>query len=415
MRVLDTKQIYAYRRKINRKKKVVRSGFVAASLAVLLVGYAYIAYQKPLPDVAVIASNYPNTKVTNPKLVWPRYGQAAIGTKEYGLLNVNGDQVATPTASVAKIMTALSVLKQKPVEKGQQGPTITLSEDDVALHDYYSSIDGSVVQVTNGEQISEYQALEAMLLPSANNMAESLGRWAFGSTDAYLTYANGLAAQLGMSKSHFADASGFSPNTVSTASDLVKLGIAAMNEPVLAEIVGKNQASVPVVGTVYNTNFQLGHDGVVGIKTGNTDQAGGCYLFAAEHTYAGNKKVTVIGAIMSAPTIGTAIKDSGPLFQSAYNGFGDIKVVKKGQDMGRYHFAWGGDNLAVAKEDLTVFGWLGTSLGPNVSLEPIPSKLAAGSSVGTLTIESKLDRKSGSIIIKESNTSPSWWWRMTHV
>jgi D-alanyl-D-alanine carboxypeptidase (penicillin-binding protein 5/6) len=41
-----------------------------------------------------------------------------------------------------------------------------------------------------GEELSEYQALQALLLPSANNIAETLARWAFGSIDAYNAYAN---------------------------------------------------------------------------------------------------------------------------------------------------------------------------------------------------------------------------------
>src|SRR5207245_1841316 len=128
----------------------------------------------------------PTTALSPPKITWPAYGQAGIGAAGYGLLSVAGAQTAAPIASVAKVMTALAVLSQKPLELNQQGPTITITEEDVASYENYVTQGGSVVRVDSGEQISEYQALQAMLIPSANNMAFTLSRWAFGSTDNYL-------------------------------------------------------------------------------------------------------------------------------------------------------------------------------------------------------------------------------------
>ena len=114
----------------------------------------------------------------------------------------------------------------------------------MALYDNYASQDGSVVVVSEGEQISEYQALQAMLLPSANNMADTLAVWAYGSMDNYLAYANNLATSLSLKQTHLADASGFSAQTVSSASDLVELAQTAMNDPVLTQIVSQRQADI---------------------------------------------------------------------------------------------------------------------------------------------------------------------------
>ena len=218
MRVIDTKQIYAYRRRMARKQKVVRGSVASLALLVLFSGSGYIVYQRPLPEAPPNPESLIATTPSLPTFSWPPYGQAAIGAKSYGVLAQNGAETSVPTASVAKIMTAYAVLRKRPLSRSSISPVITLGDDDVALHDYYASHDGSVVNVASGEKINQYQALQAMLLPSANNMAESLARWAFGSTEAYLVYANNLAVQLGMTKTHIADASGFSATTVSSFS-----------------------------------------------------------------------------------------------------------------------------------------------------------------------------------------------------
>lgn len=265
-----------------RRQLKTRSLLPIALLAV--IGWGIFALLRPTPTLE------PHYAVINPistkavSLPWPDAGQGAIGAVGFGVLATNGSQTAVPMASVAKIVTALAVLKQKPLVLDQQGPTITLDDTDVSYYQSYVSQGGSVAKVVAGETLSEYQALQTMILPSANNMAESLSRWAFGSPDAYIKYANQYVQALGMTQTTVADASGFAPQTVSSAKDLVQLGLAAMNDPVLAQIVSQSQASEPVVGNIKNTNWLLGSDGFVGIKTGNTDQAGGCYLFASDQT-----------------------------------------------------------------------------------------------------------------------------------
>jgi len=414
MRVIDLQQINKRRFQLAKKRRRTRRSFVALVLVVFVAGYSYLAYQRPLPDAAAVKKPLSVSVPAKPALSWPSYGQSAVGTKEYGVLDTNGDQVPSPTASVAKVMTALAVLRQKPLQPGQQGPVITLDADDLSFYHYYASNGGSVVFVTEGEQITQYQALQAMLLPSANNMADSLVKWAFGSMDNYKAYANNLATQLGMAKTHVADASGFSAETASTASDLVKLGIAAMDNPVLTEIVAQPEAEVPVAGVVSNTNRQLGSNEVVGIKTGNTDEAGGCYLFASSHTFSNGKKITTIGAIMAAPSLGTAINDSAALLSSTYSGFGSVVVAAKQQEVGNYKFAWGATNQAHTSEDLAVFTWLGKTLEPSLTLESLPFNSQVGAPVGTISVNSKLEKKSQAIVVSRAIIQLTWQWRLTH-
>ena len=76
-------------------------------------------------------------------------------------------------------------------------------------------------------------------------------------------------------------------------------GAAGRND-VLAEMVARTSARVPVAGTVHNTDVLLGHDGFVGMKTGSDDAAGGCFMFAAWRVVNG-QVVPVYGAVLGQP------------------------------------------------------------------------------------------------------------------
>jgi D-alanyl-D-alanine carboxypeptidase (penicillin-binding protein 5/6) len=385
---------------------------------VLLAAYCGWAVRRPLPALAAvqpaIQASAPVKGATS--LAWPVGGQAAVGIAGTDVLQVRGTQSGVPTASTAKLITALSVLGQKPLTPGQQGPLITINANDVALFHSYSSKDGSLVPVKLGEQISEYQALQAVLLPSANNMADSLAIWAFGSLKAYSAYANNYVAGLGLTSTHIgSDASGFDPSTVSSARDLVKLGELVMQNPVLAQIVGQSTANLPVAGAVHNVNFLLGNSGIVGIKTGNTDQAGGVFVGAAKVTVNG-RPVTVVTAVMNAPDLFSAMKSSLTLIRSARTNFKPASIVKAGAVVGRYSLPWGGSVSAVATRDLSLDSWGGGSVPFSVRLQSLPAKAAAGHNTGELTVpESALyGRQSVPIKIKSAVPQPSVWWRLAH-
>jgi len=411
MRVIEGKEL---RRRFAKRRRLVRRRLLALLLIlVLILGIVFTvqAYSRPLPSLLPEAKvlTVPGHSVA---LTWPDDGQAAIGAVGYGVLASSGAEQAAPMASVAKVMTALAVLHQHPLANGQQGPTLTLTAADVDLYNSYQAQDGSVVLVSDGEQISEYQALEAMLLPSANNMADTLATWAFGSMGAYLNYANNLAASLQLNQTHLADASGFSPQTVSTAANLVLLGQAALHDSVLTQIVGQSQADVPVAGTVHNVNYLLGQDGIIGIKTGNTDEAGGCFLFAAKHTFSGGQTVTMVGAVMGMPSLGTAMASAPPLLNGSYQGLGTIEVAKSNQTIGQYNLPWGGNITAVAEQQLSVFGWLGDALKPTVKLQAIQPAQLPNHKIGSLSVQTPNGTTSVPIVLRHTPPSPSWRWRL---
>ena len=397
------------------KHKRSKRWFIVSLVILLGASFAAFVLSEPFasaqPEVTFLYSRSPQAL----ELSWPSYGEAAIGASGDGVLATHGNDTPLPTASVAKILTALAVLKQAPLTLNTNGPIITLTQADVDSYNKYLAENGSVVKVAVGEQISEYQALEAMLMPSANNIAETLARWAFGSISDYNTYANNYALQLGMSNTVITDPSGFLGTTVSTPRDLVVLGEAALANPVISQIAAKTSATIPVQGIIDNVNVLLGHEGIVGIKTGNNDQDQGCFLFASRQTI-GPQQVTVVGVIMNGPNLGTAMWDALPLISSTVAAFHDLAIVKAGTTIASYTTAWGDQGSMVAKNDLSIIAWENAFITTSVSLNKLTAPLSEGSNVGTMTVSDTTSNTKYQvpIILQNAIKEPSLFWKFTH-
>jgi D-alanyl-D-alanine carboxypeptidase (penicillin-binding protein 5/6) len=235
-----------------------------------------------------------------PSTVWPAYGQAAFIVARQPHVHAGPNQHAAAIASVAKVMTAYVVLRDHPLRLGQDGPTITLTDADVADTDRRRRQEESVVPVAAGEQLTERQALQALLLPSANNIAAVLARWDAGSADRFVARMNRTARSLGMTHTRYTDPSGYDDASVSTAADQVRVVDRAMRVPVFASIVATSSATLPVAGIVHNTDTLLGYNGFVGVKTGSTAAAGGCFAFRAIRWIDG-RRTTITGVVLGQP------------------------------------------------------------------------------------------------------------------
>jgi D-alanyl-D-alanine carboxypeptidase (penicillin-binding protein 5/6) len=397
----------------SRKKRIL-------SVLLLLIIVAYcIAVLRPQTSALSPSITFA-TKQTNgstASLDWPASSESAIGAVGYGVLATHSNQTPVPTASTIKLLTALTVLKAKPLAVGQKTtPLITISAADVATYNSYVAEDGSVVPVVAGEQISEYQALQALLLPSANNMADTLSEWAYGSLSSFTTAANSYADQLGMQNTKISDASGFSPATVSTAQDMVLLAQAALNNPVISDIVAQPSAVIPLgdsTGTVTNVNTLLGKDDIIGLKTGNTDQAGGCFIGAARYSIDGHT-ITVISAVMDAPNLNTALTLSQPLLASAKTDFQTTTLVPAGQVLGAYKAAWGQPVSITTANALQVFGWIGTSYATTNHINSIIAPEPAQYQVGNVSVKTSSQTYTTAALLTHSLPGPSLWWRFTH-
>jgi D-alanyl-D-alanine carboxypeptidase (penicillin-binding protein 5/6) len=389
----------------NAYRKYVLALFICL---ILVVSYLYL---RPLPQVQPTNQTPAPSKAQVVTLPWPKAGQAALGAAGYGVLATHNTGAAVPIGSTAKIITALALLKQKPLAAGSQGPSLTLNSDDVALFNSYYSQGGSVTQVSAGEQITELQAMQSMLLPSSNNMADSLAKWAFGSVSAYTTYANRMVKNLGMKHTTVGDTNGFSDNTISSADDMVKLGLAAMKEPAITRVVSQTAADVPAAGTIKNLNILLGQDGIYGIKTGFTEKAGGCYLFAAQHTVDG-QKVSYVGAVLNQPNLGEALNDAVPILDAADSGFTQVTPIHKGQLVAIYKAPWGVNARLVSSKDISVIRWKGQEIRIASQLDSISAPAKAGDSTGEINVISGERTSSARSVLATDLSGPSLGWRL---
>jgi serine-type D-Ala-D-Ala carboxypeptidase (penicillin-binding protein 5/6) len=275
------------------------AGLLVVIAAISALGHQLLASSSSTAESPVDVPRGGSLGEAPPSTVWPADGQAAVRVGQ-SQIQAGPNQHPAPIASVAKVMTAYLVLRDHPLAPGQDGPTITLTDADVADTDRRRRQQESVVPIAAGEQLTERQALQALLLPSANNIAAVLARWDAGSADRFVARMNAAARSLGMTHTRYTDPSGYDDATVSTAADQVRIVDRAMRLPVFASIVATPSATLPVAGTVHNTNTLLGHDGFVGVKTGSTAAAGGCFAFRVIRGIDG-KRTTITGVVLGQP------------------------------------------------------------------------------------------------------------------
>lgn len=200
-----------------------------------------------------------------------------------------------PIASLAKVMTAYLTLKRYPLTGTARGFEVTITAADAQAEADNLSDGQSGVAVQAGEQLDERQLLEALLIPSGNNIAEILADQVAGSQSRFVSEMNAEALALGMRHTSYADPSGFEPTTVSTAADQLRLFVQAMRFQAFRQIVSMAAVTLPVAGTLTNFNplISEGYDG----KTGSDSAAGGCLAFFA-HVISDGRRQTAVGVVM---------------------------------------------------------------------------------------------------------------------
>ena len=281
--------------------------WVLVAVAVLLVGAGiWVAVDriatplvKPVPHPAVVAAMV--VPGTAPLLPWPTKGQGAVAVPSIGYTTQSGPEFPVPIASLTKMTTAVVVLRDHPLPAGSDGPVITVTPADAAEYQTELHSDESSVTIQAGETLTERQMLEALMTQSANDIAFSLALWDAGSVAAFADKMNALAVSLGTTNTHYVDASGYDPLTVSSASDVLRIATAGMAVPAFAQTVALTSVTLPLVGTLHNIVSEVGANGVVGIKSGYTSNAGACMVLAANRTLQG-RQVLVLAAVLGQPT-----------------------------------------------------------------------------------------------------------------
>ncbi|MBS1679566.1 MAG: D-alanyl-D-alanine carboxypeptidase [Actinobacteria bacterium] len=393
---------------------------IAAVVLVALIAAALVRAETKTMPYLVVHRVVPKT-VKLPgrpfKPAWPSEGEATVGVEGVGSLGSTGGQEPVPIASVAKVMTAYLTLKKFPLAPGEEGFHVRISQAQVDEERDRVALDQSTITVRKGEVLSERQLLEALMLPSANNIAALLAVHGGGSIEAFVAQMNATAKELGMSQTTYTDPSGFEASTVSTARDQVKLARVAMRDPTFAEIVAKPSTRLPVVGTVLNYNGLVGHDGYVGIKTGSDEAAGGCLLFAKRMTVAG-KTFTVLGAIFGqreGELVSAALAGADALAGSVADAVKNRVVVPAGTTVMTLENADGNRVKVKTVRPLREVGWPGKKATVHLSIGKPRRSAAAGERLGTLMVRGAGGVQRTPVVAAGSLGEPSLGWRLQHL
>lgn len=400
---------------------------IGAVVLVIVAGLVTVGIQltRPVPAPSFTPNLASTLKaVPNPStgaIPWPTVGSADMVVPGVVSFSPAGTKSPLPIASITKVMTALVVLQDHPLSPGQQGPAITITPTDVSEYQLEAAAKDSVVPVTAGEQLSEYQCIEALLVPSADNIAHVLARWDAGSVAAFVPKMNQLALKWGLTGTHFTDTSGLSSSSTSTPSDLLVLGQKAMANPIISAVVAMPSVTLPGVPKPMPTyNFALFEDGIVGIKTGSDGPAGGCFLFAANVKVNGTTKLAygaVLGQQNAKSSLDQALKVGVNLLKALHGVLNGVALVHAGQELGNLKSPDGSSTPVLSSTTVTLIGAPGTPVTTTFHLRhfkpgaPIP----AGSSVGTMKIQVGSQVKSVGVVTDRTLPAVSNKWKLLHL
>lgn len=411
-----TSQRYNYREAVKPPRKSKLGLLLAVFVFFILAPGAYTVVALngavPLPTASALSLEPVPAETT--VLSWPSVGQAAIGTVDNGLLATSSEaQAAAPIASMTKVVTALAVLEKAPITPDGQGETYTYTSEDKQLFDMYLTKDGSVIPIKVGGTITQYQALQALMLVSANNIADMLAIKHFGSVEAYAQYAQTMVAEWGLKDTTISDASGFSLLTKSTPSDMIVIAQKALAHPLLSSIFQQKEATLPEAGVVKNSNQFLNEPNALGIKTGTTDEAGYCLLFAATHAVDDVHTEKIVGVVMGQKTATGLQQSVKQLLASSYVNFEKRTVVDKGAVVGRLETAWGQQSPLIASIELSTYRWKGKAISPTIAIDqPTTTAIGGGQKLGTVTLAGT--DLSSSVVTGQAIGAPGIWWRLVN-
>jgi D-alanyl-D-alanine carboxypeptidase (penicillin-binding protein 5/6) len=285
-----------------------------------------------------------------------------------------------PIASTTKLMTALLTLERAQL-------------DQIFRVVYYPATDvESTAGLRAGERLSVRDLLRAMLLPSANEAAQTLAVRVAGSERAFVQAMNARAQALGLSDTRYATPVGLDvPGNYSTASDLVRLAAIDMANPFFARTVDMPSAHLTTGArprTVINRNDLVGRYSYVdGVKTGHTSQAGYVLVGAARRG-----GVHLLSAVLGDPTLSARDSDTLALLRYGLGRYRRVTLLKAGAALGSAAVRFAGGRVRlVARETVTRDLPIGDR--PRVTLRAVPARLtgplAAGTREGTAIVSDR--------------------------
>lgn len=251
--------------------------------------------------IEVTASNVSELPKTNSRryIVYDRISKSMIIGKN--------EDIKSAMASTTKIMTTIVIL-----EKADLNETVTVSAK-------AGGIGGSRLGLKRGDKASVRDLLYGLMLRSGNDAAVALAEHVGGSVKGFAKLMNEKAIELGLTNTHFITPHGLDDaNHYTTALELAKLTDYAMDNETFAKIVGTKSTTIYINNQprqINNTNELLGVlNGVVGVKTGFTNNAGRCLV-----TETKRNNMDIITIVLGADTKKDRTKDSVNLIEYTFS------------------------------------------------------------------------------------------------
>lgn len=251
--------------------------------------------------IEVTASNVSELPKTNSRryIVYDRISKSMIIGKN--------EDIKSAMASTTKIMTTIVIL-----EKADLNEKVTVSAK-------AGGTGGSRLGLKRGDKASVRDLLYGLMLRSGNDAAVALAEHVGGSVKEFAELMNEKAIELGLTNTHFVTPHGLDDaNHYTTALELAKLTDYAMDNETFAKIVGTKSTTIYINNQsrqINNTNELLGVlNGVVGVKTGFTNNAGRCLV-----TETKRNNMDIITIVLGADTKKDRTKDSVNLIEYTFS------------------------------------------------------------------------------------------------
>lgn len=220
-------------------------------------------------------------------------------------------------ASTTKIMTAIILIEQGDLLK------------QVEISKKAASIGGSRLGLKTGDKITLNDLLYGLMLKSGNDAAIAIAEEIGGSVEDFSKLMNNKAMELNLKNTHFVTPHGLDDdNHYTTAYELAMLTDYALKNKKFADVVNTKYYTVKINGyakDISNTNELLGVlEGVNGVKTGFTNNAGRCLV-----TSTIRNNFNIITVVLGADTKKYRTKDSANLIQYVYKNFEQVNIKSK--------------------------------------------------------------------------------------
>lgn len=354
------------------RRRIVAGVVALALLSGVTVGtYSVFAALAPVPDVSPVIQVPAVVETAEGTVTLPDAGAAAIALAEGDrVLAERGIDEPRVLASITKVITALVILEIYPIAGDGEGAEITLTAADAQLVQSYIAMGGSFAPARAGTVLTQREIIELMIVRSANNYADTLAIWAFGSIDAYLEAARSWLERNGLPGITVNDTTGFSLDNRATPRDLLELARIAIADPVIAAAAATETLTVDGVGVFANTNRALGTAGVTGLKTGTLGPAVGANLLFSGVLPGGPadaEPVPVVGVVLGQPDQAAVAAVVQELMISAADDIQRVTLIDQGELLARYETPWGDSVEVRSAAAITDLVWGGIRSEPTVT------------------------------------------------